>query len=251
MTKHDWFAPDGDDDTLLRWLGHEIVRQRPAAIEDDERFTTWLARDLRRRPPAAHDWGSERVHRVRRRVLDRALMEQLGLAAGSAEPPVREVPPRSMRAAVEEASRSHCAPWTTLAAAAGVGRDLWDEECDRWIELPGEIEAGRFVALQVAGDSMVPLLHSGDTILVKVSDAIARDTVVVARHGDDGYVVKRVGRVSRRQLELLSLNEAYAPVIVRREPGTLLGTVMMRWCPHGQPSADSTIAATRSIHAGS
>jgi SOS-response transcriptional repressor LexA len=63
---------------------------------------------------------------------------------------------------------------------------------------------------------------------------VAPDTVVVARVPDHGYVVKRVGRVTRSRLELTSLNTAFAPVTVPREPGTVVGTVVMRWCGHGE-----------------
>jgi phage repressor protein C with HTH and peptisase S24 domain len=79
---------------------------------------------------------------------------------------------------------------------------------------------------------MLPLLHSGDVILVRLGPEVARDTVVVARRGDDGFVVKRVGRVSRASVELLSLNPAFPPVRIRRDADSVAGTVVMRWCAH-------------------
>jgi SOS-response transcriptional repressor LexA len=231
MTTRDWFDPR-DEDALVRWLESDIVRHAAAIGDEDDRFLDWLTRDLRRRAAAATDWSGDRVRRVRQRVLDRALAGRYGVEPTDGAPPVHEVESRRVRDAVDAAARAHGAPWMSLAASAGVGRDLWDEECDRWIQLPDRLDPGRFVALQVAGDSMLPLLHSGDTILVRVGDAVASDTIVVARHGDDGYVVKRVGRMTRRALELLSLNESYAPLRVRRDPGAVVGTVIMRWCPH-------------------
>ena len=79
---------------------------------------------------------------------------------------------------------------------------------------------------------MTPLFHDGDTILVRLGPDVRRDSVIVARRPDNGYVVKRVGRVRAQVIELVSLNPAYEPIVVRRDPNTVLGTVIMRWCPH-------------------
>src|SRR5262249_34841855 len=124
------------------------------------------------------------------------------------------------------------APMYDLAVAAGAGRELWDEPCERWIALPEQAPPGQFVALAVAGDSMDPLLHAGDVILVRRGPELVRDTVVVARHPDDGYVVKRVGKLRRETVELLSLNEAYPPILIPRDESLVLGTVVLRWCSH-------------------
>jgi SOS-response transcriptional repressor LexA len=55
---------------------------------------------------------------------------------------------------------------------------------------------------------------------------------VLARVPDAGYVVKRVGRVTRVELELQSLNDAFPPIVVPRDAHTVVGTVVLRWCPH-------------------
>ncbi len=99
------------------------------------------------------------------------------------------------------------------------------------IPLPSEIPHGRYVALRVAGDSMEPLMHSGDMVLVKVGARPVTGTVVVARDPDHGYVVKEVGRVTARGVELLSLNPAYPPLQVPQTSGTVLGMVLLRWRP--------------------
>ncbi|HEY0971332.1 MAG TPA: S24 family peptidase, partial [Gemmatimonadales bacterium] len=116
-----------------------------------------------------------------------------------------------------------------LRVAAGAGRELWEQGCDRWVELPEGLPRGRYVALGVWGDSMEPLLTAGDTVLVRLGAAPAPGAVVVARLADDGYVVKQVGRVTTRTIELRSLNPAYAPVRVRRVPDAVLGAVVMAW----------------------
>jgi hypothetical protein len=227
-------------DALLALFGRHLFDRHPSLLEEDDRFMTWLARDIRRRPPAADDWDASRVRRVRRRVVDRALGERFRVPLGDGAPAMREAPAAPIARALDDALRARCAPWTSLAAAAGEGRELWDEECDRWVELPRFVEGGRYVALQVAGDSMTPLLHAGDTILVRLGNEVERDRIVVARRPESGYVVKRVGRVDRRTVELLSLNPAYAPVRVPRRRAAILGTVIMRWCVH-DTEAMSTI----------
>lgn len=80
---------------------------------------------------------------------------------------------------------------------------------------------------------MEPLIHTGDMVLVRMGDKLARDTVVVARDIDGGYVVKKVSRLRSRSIELESLNPAYPPMRIARVPGAVLGTVLLRWCSHG------------------
>ena len=41
-----------------------------------------------------------------------------------------------------------------------------------------------------------------------------------------------MGRRSRSAIELLPLNKAYEPLMLRLAPGAVLGTVIMRWCTH-------------------
>jgi phage repressor protein C with HTH and peptisase S24 domain len=140
-------------------------------------------------------------------------------------------------AALDAASGLRCAPALDLGVAAGVGRELWDEPCSTWVELPEQVPDGRYVALTVAGESMEPLLHGGDTILVKLGPALAKGAVIVARRPDDGYVVKRVGALTARSIELESLSPGYAPMRIPRRTDLVLGTVVLRWCEHSRRAA--------------
>ncbi|HUR95309.1 MAG TPA: S24 family peptidase [Gemmatimonadales bacterium] len=135
---------------------------------------------------------------------------------------------------IEAARARHAAPLLELGVAAGTGRELFDEPCDTWIALPERQPASRYVALRVVGDSMVPLLHSGDVVLVDLDGAALPGVVAVARHPEHGYVVKRVARAvsDPRKLSLLSLNPAYPPLELDPRSGTLLGPVVLRWCAH-------------------
>jgi SOS-response transcriptional repressor LexA len=241
MTKDDRFASESadeggeihwDPDLLIALVGQYIAQKYPGILEDDARVMNYLARQSRLRPPRATDWSRDRVRRVRERVLERALAEKLSVRSERGPSRVREVAPLAMERAVEVASRTASAAWPALAVAAGDGRELWDEECDRLIELPEGTPLGRYVALSVSGDSMLPLLHAGDTLLVRLGTELKRDTVVVARRADDGYVVKRVGAIQRRRVELLSLNAEYPPVSIPNDSRAVLGTVVMRWCAH-------------------
>ena len=120
--------------------------------------------------------------------------------------------------------------------AAGTGRELFDEPCDAWVALPAGLPAGRYVALRVVGDSMIPLLHSGDVVLVDLDAAVRPGAIAVARHPDHGSVVKRVLRAGGGALRLVSLNPAYPPLELPPGAGALLGPVVLRWCAHRAPA---------------
>jgi phage repressor protein C with HTH and peptisase S24 domain len=89
------------------------------------------------------------------------------------------------------------------------------------------------VALAISGESMEPLMHPGDVVLVKLGPGIASDTVVVARRPNEGYVVKRVGKIRRTSVELRSLNPDFPPLLIPRRDHLIVGTVLLRWCAHG------------------
>jgi len=60
------------------------------------------------------------------------------------------------------------------------------------------------------------------------------DHVVVARHPEQGYVVKQVGRVTPLRVELTSLNADYPALEIPNDASLILGTVILRWCPHNR-----------------
>lgn len=208
------------DSSRDRLLVEEIARRRTreatrgarrAGLTDEDRVT------LRRRILAA-------LHSDRLRVREaKTPPTRYRLAAPQAVTPelLREVDRRRQAVVVSE-----------LAIAAGSGCELWDVECDTTIELSADLPHGPYVALEVTGDSMEPLLHSGDTVLVRLEERAAAGSVVVARDPDHGYVVKEVGRLTAHGIELLSLNPEFSPLRLPHGTGTVLGTVVMKWCPH-------------------
>lgn len=180
----------------------------------------------------ARQWPAERVVAVAREIRARVAAARLPVRCVDHPPEERRAPTVGLLSQViDSASAAGSAPLLDLAAAAGAGRELWDAECESWIELPRppELPRGRYVALRISGESMAPLMHSGDVVLVRLGPRLVRDSVIVARRPDDGYVVKRVGAVRRTAIELRSLNPEFAPVIIPRSESLVVGTVVLRW----------------------
>ncbi|HEX8848330.1 MAG TPA: S24 family peptidase [Gemmatimonadaceae bacterium] len=222
-------AREHETDTLVALAAALAER----TIDPDPRFLEWQAAELRarRRPTLA---AEARADERARRLGAAALGARFGVRC-VADAPVAQPAPMSgtLSRVIAPATDAGCAPRLELGIAAGAGRVLWDEPCDSWLAIPDDLPRGRYVALTVKGDSMLPLLHSEDVVLVKIGSEVARDSIVVARRPDDGYVVKRVGRVGPASIELLSLNPDFAPTLIERAEGTVAGTVVLRWCQHG------------------
>jgi SOS-response transcriptional repressor LexA len=219
-------------DDLMRLVAAEIevARKRSAAIDD--RLLSWVRDDLRAGMTAAEGVRDElSASAFARRATAR-------IAARRAEKalPLRELRHRAapvvatVSRSLIESSRERCATILDLAVAAGAGRELWEESCEQWLELPEDIEPSeRYLALRVSGDSMLPVLESRDVILIKLDASPAVDDLVVARIPDQGYVVKRVASIRNGRLELSSFNPHYGPLFVVRHRSSILGTVIARF----------------------
>lgn len=232
-------------DAILRlvcdWAFDELLPDDPANVP----FFEWFAKEARARQTPAERAETERHAREFAKRMAKRWAREIAKTANVED--VRDDPPRriapaetSTAQALEAARAERRAPYLDLAVAAGEGRELWDELCTEWIDLPEGLPPGRHLALRVSGASMTPLLHDGDTILVRVAEpaeAHEPGRVVVARRPESGYVVKKLGRVSARSLELVSLNAGFPPIRVPRRMGTILGIVVLRWCPHGAGDA--------------
>jgi phage repressor protein C with HTH and peptisase S24 domain len=81
----------------------------------------------------------------------------------------------------------------------------WDE-----VELPKAGAAGTY-ALEVAGDSMLPLYRDGDIIIVSPSEQVRRGDRVVVRTRDGEVMTKVLFRQTARSIELHSLNPEHPP----------------------------------------
>lgn len=207
---------------LAETIGRALMRDPDHPSWSDTRFLEWLAADARdeghhrrrRLARAARSSGDELIARAQARRL------RVGQAGN----------PSLLSAAVAPARR--CVPVVELGIAAGIGRELWDEPTEAWVEVPNDVPSGEYVALRIVGDSMAPLMHTGDTVLVRRGGDVKRDTVIVARHPDDGYVCKRVSRVRRTSIELASLAPDRPAIAIPRDARLVVGTVMLVWCTH-------------------
>lgn len=218
-------------DEVLRLIGAELERRDDELACHDERELVWLASDLRA--------GLGRAERERDEGAADAFARRAAarLAARRAE---RLLPRRELRyraapvvatvaQSIAAASEARCATVLDLSVAAGVGRELWDEPCDSWLELPGDVGDGRYVAVSVDGDSMTPVLAPRDVVLVKLDATPVLGDLVVVRLPDEVFVVKRLTGLQGGRLELSSFNPQYDQVVVRRDRASVLGTVVARF----------------------
>ena len=226
--------PGFDDrslDELMAAAGKEAELADHDLAHQDERFLFWLANDLR-----------AGLDRDQRSADDRAAtgfaqraLTRLAVRAAEKRLPRRQLKERAasvtatLAHAVPAAARERCATILDLAVAAGSGRELWDEPCDRWLELPDDVSSGRYVALRVAGDSMAPVLGPREVILIALDASPRVDDLVVARLPDQSHVVKRVASMKGSTIELASFNRDYESIFVSRDPSPVVGTVIARF----------------------
>jgi len=196
-----------------------------ASAYTNERFARWLAGEAAAMQTLPERRANDAAARAfAERMRGRILAE----AAGVPVLPLRVSDDDGDDSDAIRARDSLHVPWfESSAVAAGEGREVWDEPCERHVLVPrSSHRSRRAIAVSVNGDSMVPLLRPNDVVVVRVGAPVRRGAIVVARHPDRGWVVKRVRRVSRGLVELESLNAAYAPFTIARDPGAVLGVVV-------------------------
>lgn len=218
-------------DDLMAAVGKEAEMADRELAHQDERFLFWLANDLR----AGLDRDQRSADERTAAEFAQRAVTRLQVRSAEKRLPRRQLKERaaSVRAtlahAVPAASRERCATILDLAVAAGSGRELWDEPCDRWLELPDDVPSGRYVALRVAGDSMAPVLGPREVILIALDASPRVDDLVVARLPDQSHVVKRVASMKGSTIELASFNRNYESIFVSRDPSPVVGTVIARF----------------------
>lgn len=105
------------------------------------------------------------------------------------------------------------------AGAGGFFDDAGFPEGHGWdlVELPAQARDGAY-ALQVQGDSMLPLYRNGDVLIVEPEASIRRGDRVVVKTTTGEVMAKVLARRTAERIELQSLNEAHAPrTIMARE----------------------------------
>ena len=84
----------------------------------------------------------------------------------------------------------------------------WDE-----VQLPTAVDDGTY-ALEVAGDSMLPLYREGDRVIVSPTEQVRRGDRVVVRTRSGEVMIKILARQTARTLALHSINPEYASRMV-------------------------------------
>lgn len=95
----------------------------------------------------------------------------------------------------------------------------------RWLREMG-LDATELSAIRVEGDSMDPLLRSGDEIFVDRSKR-SGEGVFVVRIGDALHV-KQIGASAPGTIALVSANEAYPPLELPRDEVEVIGRVVWK-----------------------
>ncbi len=153
------------------------------------------------------------------------LAEFFGVSEGELGAPAQT----SRRATAEE---FRAVPRLPLDASAGPGA-VGSEEISfdsfrfsrRWLREMG-LEGADLSAIRVEGDSMEPVLRSGDEIFVDRNKR-AGEGIHVVRIGDALHV-KQVQASAPDRIKLVSANEAYPPIELAREEVEIIGRVVWK-----------------------
>ena len=115
-------------------------------------------------------------------------------------------------------------------AQAGAGRFFddsgmpsganWDE-----IEFP-DVGGEKVFALEVTGDSMMPLYRDGEILIVSPTAGIRKGDRVVVRTGGGEVMVKELKRRTAKSLELRSLNPNHEDRVINLSDVAWMARVM-------------------------
>ena len=79
----------------------------------------------------------------------------------------------------------------------------WDD-----VRVPG-LRDENVYCLQIAGDSMSPVLRAGDKVLVAPNETVRRGDRVVVKTNEGEIMAKELSVISQTRIELISLNPEY------------------------------------------
>lgn len=86
----------------------------------------------------------------------------------------------------------------------------WDD-----VRIPGVKDPGTY-CLQIAGDSMSPVMRAGDRVVVSPNEPVRRGDRVVVKTIEGEVMAKELHRMSETQIELISVNPDYDDRILPR-----------------------------------
>ena len=124
----------------------------------------------------------------------------------------------------EERARLRSLPLYSLAVSAGTGQFL-DGEDYEMVEVGAEVPEGAHFGVRVAGDSMEPRYHDGQTLWVRQQRSLMTGEIVIFLYDGSAYLKKLVAAGDRMALH--SLNPKYPDILVSPElPLRVLGVVV-------------------------
>lgn len=122
------------------------------------------------------------------------------------------------------APRRRSLPLYALAVSAGTGQFL-DGEDYEMVEVGAEVPDGANFGVRVAGDSMEPEFHDGQTIWVRQQRSLMTGDIGIFLYDGSAYLKQLVARED--SMALHSLNRSYNDIIVSPElPLRVLGKVL-------------------------
>ena len=96
----------------------------------------------------------------------------------------------------------HC--WEVTMSSNPINKDkVW-----RKVNVPGVTDATAY-ALEITGDSMLPVYREGDTIIVSPSATVRKGDRVVVKTTDGQVMAKVMQRQTAKNVELASFNAAH------------------------------------------
>ena len=228
------------EDLLARLAMRHEVRRADSPLYADARVVDWFDREATAWPSSVTPWSAKQVRTTAERIHAAVIARQSKVRQAVGTPPLRAPSiVGTIPQTLDEAVERRAAPRLDLSAAAGVGRELWDEPCEAWVELPPDVAKGRYLAVRIKGESMVPLFHTGDTILVQLDVPVDEGRIILVQMPGGGYAAKKVGRLTTTRIELLSLNPDFPPVVIPRDERKVIGTVTAVWCEHHRSSSNA------------
>lgn len=115
-------------------------------------------------------------------------------------------------------------PLYSLAVSAGTGQFL-DGEDYEMVEVGAEVPDGANFGVRVAGDSMEPEFHDGQTVWVRQQRSLMTGEIGIFLYDGNAYLKQLVAL--KDSMALHSLNPAYEDIVVSPElPLRVLGKVM-------------------------
>lgn len=114
--------------------------------------------------------------------------------------------------------------------AAGIPIEAIEDIVD-YEEIPNEMaKSGEFFGLRIKGDSMLPIMKTGDVVIVRKQDTIEDGDVAVVLVNGDSATVKKV-KVVPNGIYLIPFNTAFSPMLYSQAdidslPVKILGRVM-------------------------